>query len=129
MPVRSLNSSVLKWPDRERVDQAVRYWAGQEVPLHPEVVKLGYFGSYARGDWGVGSDLDLIAVVDDTPEEFNRRSLKWDLLGLPVAAELLVYTLSEWQSLVREGRRFVRTVAQETVWVYERCEKCNELFE
>ncbi len=60
MPVRSLNSSVLKWPSRKTVDRAVRSWTAEQVQQRPEIVRLGYFGSYARGDWGVGSDLDLI---------------------------------------------------------------------
>jgi uncharacterized protein len=54
MPVRLLTSSVFKWPDKEVVDKAVRDWAGKVAQEYPEVMRLGYFGSYARGDWGVG---------------------------------------------------------------------------
>jgi predicted nucleotidyltransferase len=42
---------------------------------HDAVVRIGYFGSYARGDWGVGSDLDVIAVVAFSDEAFTRRAL------------------------------------------------------
>lgn len=52
MPVRSLSSSMLRWPDRETVDRAVRRWAEEVARRKPEVVRIGYFGSYARGDWG-----------------------------------------------------------------------------
>ena len=31
-------------------------WAAREAPRHAGLRRLGYFGSYARGDWGVGSD-------------------------------------------------------------------------
>jgi uncharacterized protein len=119
MPVRSLNSSVFKWPDRSEVDHSVRGWAQEAVNRREGIIKLGYFGSYARGDWGVGSDLDLVAIVDHASEPFERRSLIWDLSSLPVPAELLVYTTTEWQSLRKEGGRFARTLEQETVWVYE----------
>jgi predicted nucleotidyltransferase len=119
MPVRSLNSSVLKWPDRSTVDRAVRTWAQETVSQHPELVKLGYFGSYARGDWGVGSDLDLVAIVDRCSECFERRPLNWDLSALRVPAELLVYTAVEWESLLQHERRFARTVEREAVWVYK----------
>jgi predicted nucleotidyltransferase len=44
--------------------------------IHPEVVRVGYFGSYARGDWGVGSDLDLIIIVDRSDEPFARAVLR-----------------------------------------------------
>lgn len=41
MPVRSLTQSLLRWPEPERV---------------------GVFGSYGRGDAGVGSDLYLLLI-------------------------------------------------------------------
>ena len=119
MPVRSLNSSVFKWPDRSEVDRSVRGWAQEAVNRREGIIKLGYFGSYARGDWGVGSDLDLVVIVDHAAEPFERRSLTWDLSPLPVPAELLVYTSAEWQSLRKEGGRFARTLEEETIWVYE----------
>ena len=117
MPVRSLNSSVLVWPDREQVDQAVRRWAAEELRRRPALRRLGYFGSYARGDWGVGSDLDLVAVVAEAAEPFDRRALTWTLTTLPVPAEILVYTDAEWRSLLERGGRFARTLAREVVWV------------
>lgn len=119
MPVRSLNSSVFKWPDRSEVDRSVRGWAQEAVTSREGIIKLGYFGSYARGDWGVGSDLDLVVIVDHATEPFERRSLTWDLSPLPVPSELLVYTSTEWKLLQKKGGRFARTLEQETVWVYE----------
>lgn len=56
MPVRSSTSSVLKWPDAESVRRALVAWVAEEAPRHPGLLRLGYFGSYARGDWGVGSN-------------------------------------------------------------------------
>ena len=118
MPVRSLNSSVIKWPDLKVVREAIGQWAKEEVSKHPGLTCLGYFGSYARGEWGVGSDLDLIAVVADSPDAFERRNLSWSLTSLPVPCDLLVYTLSEWESLKNGEGRFARTLSCETVWVY-----------
>ena len=117
MPVRSSSSSVLRWPDRSRVEQAVRAWVRSEAPRHPELVKLGYFGSYARGDSGVGSDLDLVAVVRKSSQSFERRAILWDLNALPVPTEILVYTDAEWQALIARGGRFARTLSEEAVWI------------
>jgi hypothetical protein len=86
----------------------------------PELQRLGYFGPYARGDWSVGSDLDLVAVVERSSERFERRYLSWDSTNLPVPAELLVYTADEWESLKREGERFIRMLEREIVWVFLR---------
>jgi len=117
MPVRSSSSSVLRWPDREAVDAAVRSWARAEALGRPELLRLGYFGSYARGDWGPGSDLDLVAVVRESALPFERRAIEWNTLALPVHADLLVYTAREWDDLQARGSRFARVLADETVWV------------
>lgn len=120
MPVRSLSSSVIRWPDLETVREAIGQWAKEEVPNHPDLIRLGYFGSYARAEWGVGSDLDLVAVVEESPDAFERRNLSWSLTSLPVPADLLVYTRTEWESLEKGGGRFVRALSSETVWIYRK---------
>lgn len=120
MPVRSLSSPVLKWPEAQTVAQAVRDWAEAVGRARPEVLRLGYFGSYARGDWGVGSDLDLLIIVERSTTPFHRRGAEWDVTGLPVPADVLVYTQAEWEALARAGSRFAHALADEAVWVYVR---------
>jgi len=115
MPVKSLNSSVLKWPDGLAVERAARSWAAREARRHPELLRLGYFGSYARGDTGVGSDLDVIAIVREAAEPFERRSLIWDLNALPVPADIIIYTRDEWERLQKRGERFARMLKSQVV--------------
>lgn len=117
MPVRLLSSSILKWPDARTVDRAIRRWADDIGQRHEDVQRIGYFGSYARGDWGVGSDLDIVIVVRSSEQPFEHRAAKWDMTEFPVPVDVLVYTEEEWQSLVREGR-FASTVLKEVVWVF-----------
>ncbi len=115
MPVRSLNSSVFRWPDGKAVDDAARHWAAEESRNRKGVLRIGYFGSYAQEDWVVGSNLDLVVVVKRSNLAFERRAVEWDISKLPVPADLLVYTNAEWQSL---AGRFRDTLEEETVWVY-----------
>jgi len=82
-----------------------------------DVLLIGCFGSYARGDWGVGSDLDIVVVVKSSEKPFHRRATEWDSTGLPVPVDLLVYTEEEWGSLTAQ-RGFFQTVMREAVWVY-----------
>ena len=121
MPTRLLNSSVLKWPDKATVLKAVEDWSRQAIQKHPEVTRIGFFGSYARGDWGVGSDLDMVIIVEGSNESFEKRAAGWDTTALPVPVDLLVYTQEEWQKLDRESR-FTRVLEEETVWIYEKLE-------
>ena len=92
MPVRSLGSSVFKWPDAQTVERALRRWAQEAAATKAGVRRIGYFGSYARGDWGFGSDLDVIVVVATSDKAFERRASDWDLTELPVPADVLIYT-------------------------------------
>ena len=116
MPVRSLSSSILKWPDAQMVDRAIRRWANEVGQHQKDVQRIGYFGSYARGNWGVGSDLDVVSIVRSSEQPFEWRAVEWDLTGFPVPVDVLVYTEKEWQSLIRQGR-FASTVVKEMVWV------------
>lgn len=120
MPVRSLHSSVLKWPDAAVVDRAARQWASRIAALHPEVLFIAYFGSYARGDWGVGSDLDLLILVGASQRPFFERSLDFDLSDLPVPAEVLIYTQADWEALSIQSPRFYSTLIKEWVPIFQR---------
>jgi len=117
MPVRSLTSRVLKWPDAQSVHLAVREWARRVARESSDVVRIGYFGSYARGNWGVGSDVDLVIIVRGSELPFERRATAWDATRLPVPADVVVYTEEEWERLTVQGG-FCGSVMREAVWVY-----------
>lgn len=117
MPVRSLLSSVLRWPDDREVRDALSRWTARAAAERNELVRVGYIGSYARGDWGPGSDLDVVLVVAHAREPFIERGRSWDLTSLPVPADVLVYTETEFQDLARSESRFGRLLREEAVWV------------
>lgn len=116
MPVRSLTSSVLTWPDDATVHRAVQAWARDLIGACPLLRRVGYFGSYARGDWGVGSDLDVVLVVDRADGPFEERAAAVDATDLPVPADVLVYTAAEWAALTGRMREVLH---HEVVWVAE----------
>ncbi|MDW8111675.1 MAG: nucleotidyltransferase domain-containing protein, partial [Candidatus Bipolaricaulota bacterium] len=104
MPVRSSSSSVLRWPSRAEVEGAIAEWLARH-PV-PGLLALGYFGSYARGEQGVGSDLDLVLLVASSDLPPWQRAQRLPLEELPVPTEALVYTLEEWRALARHSPRF-----------------------
>jgi predicted nucleotidyltransferase len=118
MPVRSSSSHVLTWPASEQVAEAARVWGVALKASRSDVARVGYFGSYARGDWGVGSDLDLIVVLTECDEPPLRRGLAFDTInGLPVPVDLLVYTLDEWRRLEEQEAPFLQRLSAEVRWV------------
>ncbi len=118
MPVRSLRSSVLRWPDHTTVEAAARAWAEAIGAERAEVRRVGFFGSYARGDWGVGSDVDLIVVVERADLPFERRAIAFDTTPLPVPVDLFVYTLEEWDRSAAPA--LAGALRDEVVWVLRR---------
>jgi predicted nucleotidyltransferase len=111
---------VLKWPDTKTVRSALDDWLADALAAHPETLKVGYFGSYARGDWGVGSDLDIVAVVATSNKSFTERLPEWDITALPVPTDILVYTQTEWERLPQTNPKFFATLTRETLWIYDR---------
>ena len=93
-------------------------WIKTEKHNHSELLAIGYFGSYARGDWGVGSDLDIVAIITDSNEPFEKRAFSWNLSELPVPTEIILYTKEEWAKLKSKGHRFIKTLLNETVWIF-----------
>jgi predicted nucleotidyltransferase len=62
--------------------------------VHPERIFL--FGSYARGDFDKGSDLDLLVIlsaVEDRIEEMVR--LRRVLKDIPMAIDVVVYSRAD----------------------------------
>ncbi len=117
MPVKSSHSSVIRWPDRETVRKALVTWVEEQRRTKPELLRAGYFGSYARGNWGVGSDLDVILIVRGANAPFLQRGLAWDLTSLPVPVDVVVYTIEEWEAMVKRGDHFTQVVEAEAVWL------------
>jgi predicted nucleotidyltransferase len=87
-----------------------------------ELERVGYFGSYAGGDCGVGSDLDVVIIVSTAPVPFHERPAQWDMLRLPVPVDLLVYTVADWTSVTAQPTHLAKALAKETHWVWRRAQ-------
>lgn len=117
MPERSSATFVRRWPKPERVLSDFRKWAKGQAARRPELIALGYFGSHARGEAGFGSDLDLVAVVEDSDVPRMERNRDWPYEQLCVPVDLLVYTVGEWRRIKGGGGRFAAVMDSEVIWV------------
>ena len=96
MPVSSPPGSVLRWPSAAEVLRAAGCWAEQQQKGHPELLAVGVFGSYGRGDAGVGSDLDLLLILKECSEPIGDPLRRWDTGSLPLVVALTQDT--RWRS-------------------------------
>ncbi|CAK6692228.1 hypothetical protein BBFGKLBO_01193 [Synechococcus sp. CBW1107] len=117
MPQRSSSGSVLRWPSSESVLEAAGRWAQRQAAAQPELEAVGVFGSYGRGDAGVGSDLDLLLVLRQCELPIWERLRPWDTADLPLATDLLVYSRQEWESLPQWNPKLAATLERDLRWL------------
>ncbi len=86
--------------------------------LKPKRIIL--FGSFARGDFNEGSDVDLIVIADWQQDFLDRIRVLLDIneFGLPL--EPIGYTEQEFKQMADEGNRFVSEIMATGKVVYSR---------
>lgn len=92
--------------------------------LRPDLIIL--FGSFARGDFNEGSDVDLLVVANFKEEFLDRIKLLLELndeLKLPL--EPVGYTLEEFLDMLERENKFILKVLEEgeILYVSERMAK------
>lgn len=109
--------TVFKAVDRDQVFCEVRDWAAVQKQSHPEILSIGVFGSYARGDFSPGSDVDLLIIVRDSDEpRWYMRAIGFDTSSLSPPVDVFVYTEAEKGRMVKDNR-WLRRVLSEIVWM------------
>jgi uncharacterized protein len=72
----------------------------RELAARGEVLAVVLFGSLAKGRMGVGSDVDLLVVLEDSHEPFLDRLAQYRPDRFPVDIDVFPYTLAE----IKEGQ-------------------------
>lgn len=118
MPSRSSSSVRHDAAPKEQVVDAARTWAGQLMRERPEVVRVGYFGSYARGDYVPGSDLDvLIELSASDQDRWVDRVADYRPAGQAVPVDVFPYTTAELDEMRRSRHEFLQTILDEIAWL------------
>jgi len=82
------------------------------------VKRIILFGSLAKDDIGIASDIDLL-VVQETKKRFIERLTElYDIINPKYALDLLVYTQSEFDEM-KEKNSFVKQILREGKLLYE----------
>ena len=120
MPVRSLKQSVMRWPEPDQVLQAVLDWSVKQAERTSSLHKVGVFGSYGRGDSGVGSDLDLLILDQQAKGPQFERLPDWPLETLPLSCDALVLTVQEYAQLLASQQRLAAELRRDLRWIWSR---------
>ncbi len=84
----------------------------------PELIVL--FGSFARNDYSVESDIDLLIVKDTDKRPIWRRVEVRKLIKTSMPVDIIVYTPQELLNLKKAKSHFLESVLQEGQILYEK---------
>jgi hypothetical protein len=107
--------------------QAVQQWARLEAQRCPSLEKVGVYGSYGRGDAGVGSDLDLLLIDADAAGTQSSRYRRWPFEELPLSCDALVLSPAELAHLLDSRQcedpavaAMAHALRSECRWIWQR---------
>jgi predicted nucleotidyltransferase len=92
-------------------------WAAGLKESHPEVEKIGLFGSYATDTYGPHSDADLLIVLRASEKLFRDRIPDFLPGHLSVPCDVFPYTTDEIEALQRDDSTWIKHVLREVVWL------------
>ncbi|GAF68029.1 unnamed protein product [marine sediment metagenome] len=114
--------SELCWPDNfinRKSNKIVKRFINLIIKKF-NLKKIIIFGSFARGDYHKGSDLDLIIVGEFKERFIDRIGKIIELNDSDLEIEAMVYTEEEFQKMIQERRPFIEQALEEGIVVYEK---------
>jgi len=95
----------------------LRDWATTLKEAHPEVEKVGLFGSYATDTYGPRSDADLLIVLRASDKPFRDRIPDFLPDHVSIPCDLFPYTADEIERLQHDDSPWIKHVLQEVLWL------------
>lgn len=107
--------------DRDEILALARETARRIGTGHPQVLRVLLFGSFARGDYGSRSDLDLLIILKASVKSLSERIADLLQYAPPYPVDVLPLTEAEVESRLDDGDSFLRQALNEGILLWE-CE-------
>jgi predicted nucleotidyltransferase len=117
MRERLSNSVKVVFADKTRVLRQLEDYAKILKQKHPEVERVGYFGSYANETYGPASDVDLLIILKQSSRRFLDRIPDFLPANLSVCCDVFPYTSEEINKMKEQNNPWIRHVVGEVVWL------------
>jgi len=105
---RTLSSSVkVRYAlPREKVERIVLTYLSKLQKKYD--LKLGVlFGSYVKGTYSFGSDVDVLIIASDIPKDLSKRFSALLDLELPIQIQTFGYVTEEFTKMLKEKHPFI----------------------
>jgi len=102
--------------DKDKILHQVKEYSKKLKKNHPEVEKVGLFGSYADDEYGPASDVDLLIILRSSSKRFIDRIPDFLPSDIEVSCDCFPYTIDEINEMKNEGNLWILHVLEEAVW-------------
>lgn len=103
--------------DKANVLRLLKDYVKSIKRTHPEVERVGFFGSYANDTYGPASDVDLLVILRRSDKRFLDRIPDYIPNNLCVSCDVFPYTNEEIEKMKQERIPWIRHVLREAVWL------------
>lgn len=117
MPGESSNFVKVFFADKDKVLCQLKAYAKKLKRSHPEVERVGFFGSYANGTFGPASDVDLLIILSGSSKRFLDRIPDFLPDNLSVSCDVFPYTNEEIETMKEDRNPWIRHILKEVLWL------------
>jgi len=114
---KSSNSVKVVFADKANVLRQLEDYVKRIKQTHPEVERVGYFGSYANDTYGPASDVDLLIILQQSDKRFLDRIPDFLLENLSICCDVFPYTSEEIEKMQIQNNPWIRHILKETIWL------------
>jgi predicted nucleotidyltransferase len=116
MRQKSSSSVRVFFADKDKILLQVKQYSKKLKRNHPEVEKVGLFGSYVTDEYGPASDVDLLIILKSSSKRFIDRIPDFLPSEIEVSCDCFPYTIDEINRMKSEGNPWILHVLEEAVW-------------
>jgi uncharacterized protein len=93
--------------NREQILKALKNLIQEWTQQHPELEQVILFGSFARGDYFPGSDVDVLLILEKSDQPVLNRIREFLPTHFPVDIDIFPYTRDEIQRIITDPHSLV----------------------
>jgi predicted nucleotidyltransferase len=117
MQKQSFGSVTIFSIDEEEVRRCVDEYAAQLLASHPDIEEVVVFGSFVKGNYAPGSDVDIFILLSGSDKPRRDRASDFMPRRFPVPVDLFPLTREEVATL---GSSAMLAEIQASPWRYRR---------
>jgi len=116
MQEESSNFVKVFFADKNKILHQVKEYSKNLKKDHPEVEKVGLFGSYAVDEYVPASDVDLLIILKSSSKRFIDRIPDFLPNNIEVSCDCFPYTIDEINKMSNDNNPWILHVLAEAVW-------------